>query len=126
LGGGRYEKANILANAINSVDGFEARMPGGSDKNIDTSGLDVLALTEVGDGVQVTGFLADLQRQLAFDEYVTVTVESEGDVSDFELINLDGGDDGIVPESWSEKLRKFSNEGGFYLVPLTDKQAVHA
>lgn len=128
LGSGLYAKANILANAINSVDGFTAVMPGGSDKNINTSELDALARTTVGAdaGVQVTGFLADLQRQLDYDEYVSVEVNGQGDVADFELTNLAGGDNGIVPETWYSKIQKFANEGGFYLVPLTDKQAVHA
>lgn len=127
LGGGRYAKANILANAINSVDGFTAVMPGGADKNIDTIGLDALAKTEVtANGIQVTGFLADLERQLRFDEYVRVEINGQGNLEDFELTNLAGGDDGVVPETWYAKMQKFANEGGFYLVPLTDKQAVHA
>jgi len=127
LGGGRYEKANILANAINSVNGFTAVMPGGADKNINTGELDALALTPVtASGVQVTGFLADLERQLRFDEYVRVEVTGQGDLADFGLTNLVGGDDGVVPETWYAKMQRFANEGGFYLVPLTGKQAVHA
>lgn len=126
LGNGRYANANVLVNAINGVKGFKASMPIGADKNINTEGLDDLALTEVTDRVVVTGFLADLKRQLQYDEYVSVEVDGEAPLEDFELTSLTGGDNGVVPESWYDKISLFANEGGYYLVPLTDKQAVHA
>lgn len=127
LGSGRYARANVLANAINQIDGFKATMPLGYDKNVETNTFDSLQQTAIGeDGVQVTAFLADLQRQLRYDEYVEIEVENQGTVSDFELTNLEGGDDGAVPESWYSKFNEFANEGGYYLVPLTSRQAVHA
>lgn len=127
LGSGRYARANVLANAINQIDGFEATMPLGYDKNVETNTFDNLEQTAIGeDGVQVTAFLADLQRQLRYDEYVEIEVNNQGTVSDFELTNLEGGDDGAVPESWYSKFNEFANEGGYYLVPLTSRQAVHA
>lgn len=126
LGSGRYQKANVLVNAINSVEGFTASMPIGSDKNIDTDGLDSLTQTAIGgEGVQVTGLMADLQRQLRYDEYIEVSISGQASLEDFEVVSLAGGDDGTVPETWYSKINHFANEGGYYLVPLTDKQAVH-
>lgn len=127
LGEGKYAKANVLVNAINNIGGFKASMPAGYDKNINTRGLDDLEKTEVtSKKTVVTGFLADLQKQLEYDEYISVEVSGEAEVEDFELTNLTGGDDGVVPESWFDKISLFANEGGYYLVPLTDKPAVHA
>lgn len=127
LGEGKFAKANGLVNAINNVKGFTATVPSGYDKNIDTSGFDDLAKVDIkAKKVNVSGFQADLERQLAFDEYVTVKSSGAGTVTDFALTNLAGGDDGTVPESWYESINLFAHEGGYYLVPLTDKPAVHA
>lgn len=128
LGEGKYINANVLVNALNSIGGIRATMPVGQDKNINTAGLDGLELTEVttDSPVVVTGFLADLVKQLEYDEYIEVEISGEAPVADFELTTLSGGDNGVVPESWYDKISLFANEGGYYLVPLTDKQAVHA
>lgn len=124
---GADRQANVLANDINSVSGFHAKMPSSGNKNIRTSGLDKLAKTKIEeDGVEVTGILADIVKQLAYDDYVTVNVKDSTNLEDFGPTLLTGGEDGIVPETWADKISKFANEGGYYLVPLTDKPAVHA
>lgn len=127
LGDGKYSKANALVNAINNVSGFTATVPAGYDKNIDTVGLDSLAKVSIkATKVSVTGLIADLKRQLEFDEYIAVTTTGISTLADFALTNLTGGDNGTVGESWYDKISLFSHEGGYYLVPLTDKPAVHA
>lgn len=126
LGTGKYLKANVLVNAINSVSGFTASMPTGYDKNIETSGLDELVKAPIATGVVVTGLVADIKKQLEYNEYVGIEVDGEAILANFEVTNLTGGDNGAVPESWYDKLVLFANEGGYYLVPLTDKPAVHA
>ena len=47
-------------------------------------------------------------------------------MTEFIATNLTGGTDGAVPESWATKFPHFANEGGYYLVPVTEKPAVHA
>lgn len=125
-GAGVYENANVLVNAINSVTGFHAVMPSSADKNIKTSGLDLLAKSAVtGSGKVITGITADIQKQLQYNPYVSVAVGS-GALTEFVATNLTGGTDGAVPESWANKFPHFANEGGYYLVPVTEKPAVHA
>lgn len=126
IGSGVYSDANVLVNAINSVKGFTATMPIAGDKNIATSGLDAMAKTEVtSDGLAITGLKADIAKQLAYDSYVEVEV-GEGAVTAFELSALEGGTNGVAPESWATKLPLLANEGGYYLVPLTEKASIHA
>lgn len=143
LGTGTDRKANVLANSINAIKGVVATMPSGSNKGLNTKGIDKLEETEVEDKVVVTALLADIYNQLRFDEYLEVDVDEkfidEGlttedelviiggtDISNFKLEKLEGGDAGTIPDSWSDKFYKLANEGGFYLVPLTESAAIHA
>ena len=119
-------KVNQVVNQINQIKGFKATMPARSNKNIDTADLDDLAVTVVGaEPVKVTGLIADLKLQLQYDEMVTISVDGAGAVEDFNE-TLEGGSNGEVPVSWADKFAHFANEGGYYLVPLTDSPAVHA
>ena len=121
-------KVNQVVNRINQIKGFKATMPAHSNKNIDTADLDDLAVTEVGaESVKVTGLIADLKLQLEYDEMVTISVDDEEVVElDNFIGELQGGSNGEVPVSWSDKFAHFANEGGYYLVPLTASEAVHA
>lgn len=47
-------------------------------------------------------------------------------IEPFSLTKLAGGTNGEPPASWAHKLEKFAHEGGYYVVPLSDKQSVHA
>lgn len=144
LGEGTFSRANILANEINSIKGLEAQMPTGGNKNINTFGLDPMEETEIENGrVRVTGLLADIHKQLEYDAYLDVEIDSAQiidristadeiiikggtELQDFPLESLAGGDTGIIPETWFNKIRNFANEGGYYLVPLTDSPTIHA
>lgn len=129
LGTGPFAEATVLANEINAIDGFSASLNSSGDKNINTGGLDELAETEIVKGTDLTvkAVLADLVKQLEYDELVEVKIETPtGTLSPFASKKLTGGSNGVAPEAWSDKLRKFANEGGYYLVPLSDKPSVHA
>lgn len=127
LGEGAYAEAVVLANEINSIDGFSASISSVGDKNINTSGLEELAETQIKGAVHLKGLLADILKQLEYDNLVTVeVVNPTGTLTPFGVTKLTGGKDGMVPESWAEHFREFANEGGYYLVPLTDKPAIHA
>lgn len=126
LGSGVYADTNVLVNAINGVGGFNAVMPNNADKNIKSEGLDELTKTEItASGVAIQGLKADIAKQLAYDSFVEVEI-SAGQIEPFESTQLDGGSNGTVPESWAEKLPLVANEGGYYVVPLTDKASIHA
>lgn len=144
LGTGSTRMTNLLVNDINGIPGVVATMPTGGNKNINTKGLDPMKETEVDEeGVTVTGLLADMYNQLLYDEYVGVKL-SEGeidqeltdesnivilggtDITAFEKTRLTGGSSGVTPETWADKFTLLANEGGYYLVPLTENQAIHA
>lgn len=126
---GVYVNAFDLANAISSVDGFEATMGFTGDKNIATKGLDPISETVITEEepVKVTGLYADIENQLAFSNLVSVKVANPGTaLENFGPVNLTGGDNATTPSSWADKFTQLANEGGYYLVPLTDSQAIHA
>ena len=77
---GIYVDAFDLANAISSVDGFEANMGFTGDKNIATKGLDPITKTVITKGtpVKVTGLYADIANQLAYSNLVSVKVTNPG------------------------------------------------
>jgi len=145
LGSGPYAYASRLVNELNTIDGIVATMPTTGNKNINTAGLDPIPETEVtaDNEVRVTGLLADLVQQLEYDPYIelnipdnlivqelsssnNLVVDGGVEIQDFGPVTLEDGETGVVPESWGEKIKLFANEGGYYLVPLTDKESVHA
>lgn len=142
LGVGQYTQATNLSNAINNIPGIRATMPIGGNKNINTAGLDPVSETEIDGPTKVTGLLADIVHQLRYDEVLEVGVDESNllqskdtdevivtggvEIEDFPTEQLSGGETGTIPDSWAEKFDKFANEGGYYIVPLTDSQAIHA
>lgn len=54
------------------------------------------------------------------------TIVTADQVETFDFTNLEGGTNGTAPSTWSKKLEKFANEGGYYIVPLSSRQSVHA
>lgn len=126
---GIYVDAFDLANAISSVAGFEATMGFTGDKNIATKGLDPISETVINKGtpVKVTGLYADIENQLAYSNLVSVEVTNAGTaLENFGPVNLTGGDNGTSPTSWASKFAQLANQGGYYLVPLTDSQTIHS
>lgn len=144
LGAGGAQNVNSLINTLNSFEGLQATAVIGSNKNVSALSIDDFEVTLAeGDKHRVTGLLADLYRQLLFDPYVSLDIPQDkiirGELGDTDLIvvnnveigdfsteALTGGTTGQIPTSWSNKFKEFANEGGYYLVPLTDDQAVHA
>lgn len=144
LGIGTDRNANILANTLNNIEGITAVMPAGGSRNINTIGLDELTETEITEErVTLTALLADIHSRLRFDEYLEVVVPEENiskelstdeevvviggvTIPDFDKENLKGGSAGNIPETWASKFSILANEGGYYLVPLTDNSAIHA
>lgn len=127
LGQGVYSETNILVSAINSLPDWEAKFFPIGDKNLPTDALEAVDKVDVKTEAVFVGALAgDIAKQLEYNDYVTVAVDATKPVEDFELTNLTGGSDGTAPESWANKFPLLANEGGYYLVPLTDKQAVHS
>lgn len=127
LTSGVFAEVNAIVNDLNNLPDFEATFYPLGDKNIASNMLDIQADVDLkGKDKYVTGLAGDIAKQLRYDQYVTVTTKLTTPITDFPVTKLTGGSDGIVPESWAKKFQNFADSGGYYLVPLTDKEAVHA
>ncbi len=152
LTSGAYDYTNAIITDINQLPDFEAKLSPFGDKNLESNKLDKATDVDVKDkAVYVKAVFGDLQKQTAYNSLVTFEqLTSEGQVpSDvevepgeesaevtatspiqtiepFELTKLQGGTNGEPPASWADKLEKFAHEGGYYIVPLSAKQSVHA
>lgn len=155
LGQGTYEYINTLVAEINNLPDWEAKLFSIGNKNIETKYLDIVEDVDAKeDAVYITSLGGDIKKQLEYNRYVDVKLGNTGldtdpesleleegetagvnaqesvsseEIENFPLQNLEGGSSGVVPETWAEKFKYFANEKDrYYLVPLTDKQAVHA
>lgn len=152
LTGGAYAFTNEIITDINELPDFEAKLSPFGDKNLESKKLDEMKDVDIkGKSAYVKAVFGDIENQTQYNQYVTfeqlpeqtsepsdVEVEAHEEsatvsatskpktIEPFELTKLQGGTNGEHPTSWSSKLEKFANEGGYYLVPLTDHQSVHA
>ena len=131
LGVGDYKDSNRLINALGTIPGVEITQPLSRSKNIDTKDLDDVSMTAIADGeVKLTAVLADFVDMLEYNQYLEVDVSgitsfANKEVTDFGQTYLTGGNDGVTPSSWADKLNPFANEGGYYMVTLTDSEVIH-
>ena len=152
LSNGAYEYTNAIITDINQLPDFEAKLSPFGDKNLESSKLDKVTDADIKDkAVYVKAVFGDLQKQTAYngivsfeqlnadgevpsnveveagEESATVTATSPiKTIEPFELTKLKGGTNGEPPATWADKLDKFAHEGGYYIVPLSSKQSVHA
>ncbi|AAX92307.1 major tail sheath protein [Staphylococcus phage Twort] len=152
LNGGAYSFTNEIITDINELPDFEAKLSPFGDKNLESRKLDEATDVDIkGKAVYVKAVFGDIENQTQYNQYVkfeqlpeqasepsdvevhaetesaTVTATSKPKaIEPFELTKLSGGTNGEPPTSWSAKLEKFKNEGGYYIVPLTDRQSVHS
>lgn len=127
LSAGMYTYINDVIRDINQLPDFKAVASPYGDKNILSSGLDSASAVDVKTKTaNVKAVMADLLKQTAYNGYVTFERNGTGNITAFAPTKLTGGTNGEAPVSWANKLEKFAYEGGYYLVPLSDKQSVHA
>lgn len=128
LGEGVYEDVNVLVNDINNLPDFEAKMnPLGGNKNIETKFLDPVDGVDVKTAeATVTAVAGDLINQLENDTYISVAVDRSLEMPDtIKLSNLAGASTQPAPASWAEMFANVADLGAYYIVPLTDDEAVH-
>lgn len=156
LSGGLYKYTNEVITDINQLPDFEAKLSPFGDKNIESTLLDPVEDLDVTDkGSYVTAIFGDLQKQTEYNGLVhfervpedvsnssDVTVDAGEDsatvtatteegakfktIEPFELTKLEGGTNGEEPTSWADKFEKFAHLGGYYIVPLSSRESVHA
>ncbi len=127
LTSGLYADINSIITDINNLPDFDATFFPVGDKNISPLDLEAVAAQSIkGTEFYLESFAGDIQKQIAYNGYVTLEIDLTKTVTNFPLTNLTGGTAGTVPQSWASKLNLFANEGGYYLVPLTDSQTVHS
>lgn len=128
LGEGLYKETNVLISDINNLPGFTAKFFPIGDKNVPTETFEAMNHENIKNRKElyVEALAGDMAKQLAYNPYVSLEFDRTTDFENFPLTFLVGGSNGTIPESWGSKLKLFANEGAYYLVPLTSKQAVHA
>lgn len=128
LGEGAFEDANIVADDINNLSDFEASMSTLGNKNIESAKLDAMDAVDIANGpATVKAVLGDLQNQVTADPFVDIEIDLATGVPEFfPLTNLEGGGEGTVPPSWASKIEMLANTEAYYIVPLTEKEEIHA
>lgn len=153
LGDGVFEYTNDIIKDINNTPQFKALLSPFGNKDIETKYLDEAKDVSVdADGVYVEAIYGDILKQTEYDQAVSITraeeTQTPSDVSvqsgeesaevtassvgsiptitPFETTKLSGGTNGTPPSTWTDKLDLFAHEGGYYVVPLSSRQSVHA
>lgn len=153
LGDGVFEYTNDIIKDINNTPQFKALLSPFGNKDIETKYLDEAKDISVGaEGAYVEAIYGDILKQTKYDQAVSITrageTQTPSDVSvqsgeesaevtassvdtiptitPFEATKLTGGTNGTPPSTWSDKLNLFAHEGGYYVVPLSSRQSVHA
>lgn len=153
LGDGVFEYTNDIIKDINNTPQFKALLSPFGNKDIETKYLDEAKDISVdAEGVYVEAIYGDILKQTQYDQAVSITraeeTQTPSDVSvqtgeesaevtassvdniptitPFEATKLSGGTNGTPPSTWSDKLDLFAHEGGYYVVPLSSRQSVHA
>lgn len=153
LGDGVFEYTNDIIKDINNTPQFKALLSPFGNKDIETKYLDEAKDISVGaEGAYVEAIYGDILKQTKYDQSVSITrageTQTPSDVSvqsgeesaevtassvdtiptitPFEATKLSDGTNGTPPSTWSDKLNLFAHEGGYYVVPLSSRQSVHA
>lgn len=156
LGDGVYEYATDVLKDINELPDFKATLaPYGSNTDLETKYFDEAKDVDVKveDGVYVTAIFGDILNKTKYDQTISISraeasqsspqnvdvesgedsavvqadsVVSVQDIESFAFTKLSGGTNGTPPSTWSDKLDLFAHEGGYYIVPLSSRQSVHA
>lgn len=129
LGTGLYTNTADLVSAINAIDGFSAEYFNGTNKTkVATQYYDKIEETQIGsEGLFVTGLGGDIINSIQYDAVVSATYDpSKGEPGVQSLNGMEGGSDGDIPTTWATEIANFRDEAGYYLVPLTADEAIHA
>ena len=153
LDDGVFEYTNDIIKDINNTPQFKALLSPFGNKDIETKYLDEATDISLGaEGAYVEAIYGDILKQTKYDQAVSITrageTQTPSDVSvqsgeesaevtassvaniptitPFETTKLSGGTNGTPPSTWSDKLNLFAHEGGYYVVPLSSRQSVHA
>ncbi|AMW61842.1 tail sheath protein [Bacillus phage Vinny] len=130
LGEGFYQDVNVLVNDINNLPDFKAVMNSlGGYKNVSTNYLDALAATPLAKekDVTVTAVSADLALTLANDRYVSLEIDlTKPAPATIPVTSLAGAETKAPPASWAKLFASVADSGGYYVVPLTANEVIHA
>jgi len=128
LGDGQFAEVNKLVFDINEHSDFTASVVTAGNKNINTGVLDAVAAQDIKAApFTVTALEGDLLNQVSLSSIISVSFAETGEFPEnFGYEYLQGGTSGTVPASWISKLNLLYGEGAYFLVPLTDDEAIHA
>lgn len=129
LGMGLYSNVGELVSYINTIDGFTAEYANSGNKTkVETKYFDAIPETQLSkDGIKVTSLGGDIINSVLYDEVISATYDpAKGEPGVQSLSALTGGSDGEIPTTWATEIANFRDEDGYYLVPLTGDEAIHA
>ncbi|AZF89191.1 tail sheath protein [Bacillus phage vB_BthM-Goe5] len=130
LGEGFYQDVNVLVNDINNLPDFKAVINSlGGYKNVSTNYLDALVVTPLAKDkdVTVTAVSADLALTLANDRYVSLEIDlTKPAPATIPVTSLAGAETKAPPASWAKLFASVADSGGYYVVPLTANEVIHA
>ena len=126
INSGAYPYVYSILEDLSLVPGFTVTVTGNT--SLPASSLDSVAPISISsDGFNATANLADIERTLQYDTFVTASIDaSKPFPANFVNQGLTGGTNGSVPVSWADKFQDLVGSGAYYIVPLTDAQNVHA
>ena len=133
LAQGQYAKVSSLISDINVIQGFTAQYYPYGNKNIQTAYLDETAEVQLSEDATkptyINSLAGDIVNTLSlYDSEISASYDpSKGEPKAYTMTNFTGGTQSETsPASWSTEISNFSTVDGYYLVPLTDDEAIQA
>lgn len=108
-------------------------LKGGDNTEIKTAYLDEAKEVDISQDINdyekagyVWALQGDLVDKLQWDNYIYAEADLGEKAPDpFSEVHLAGGKTGEIPISWESKMRQFLQVPAYYLVPVTQSEAVH-
>ena len=108
-------------------------LKGGDNTEIKTAYLDEAKGVDISQDINdyekagyVWALQGDLVDKLQWDTYIYAEADLGEKAPDpFDEVHLAGGKTGEIPISWESKMRQFLQVPAYYLVPITESEAVH-
>lgn len=108
-------------------------LKGGDNTEIKTAYLDEAKEVDISQDINdyekagyVWALQGDLVDKLQWDTYIYAEADLGEKAPDpFSEVHLAGGKTGEIPISWESKMRQFLQVPAYYLVPITQSEAVH-
>jgi hypothetical protein len=124
---------NTIKKLVNYLTGYENytfTFVRGYNTAIMVNDLDFVEDVSIKNKCIITAYLRDLQKTVEENsELVTITDvkrDIQNELPDYDYVNLVGGSEGTIPQSWADYYEKMAAYRIDYVVPLTDSMTIIA